>query len=268
MAETVESSNLDNTKKLGFCDAPIPKIIYVKNSENGKYLWHFWNHSENKPEAIYHQAIRCFVSGLEIVAKEFLEKEVLKLRIQVLADKPYSIQSGIDSIFSRCFLLSLVKLSPEQVKEPLTIALRGNDTSKGNPATVFCSLYDSRDRYISYDWDASVNIYSIANACQSLLSGQPISPPGPESEPQTKPQTRAQQSEDWIKSHESFEILKQTSKELQRLRWSKQDGVKYLQQVYGKISRQFLTPEELLDFLKRLQSFPTPDNENMEETVF
>ncbi|NEO61669.1 MAG: hypothetical protein F6J98_15010, partial [Moorea sp. SIO4G2] len=68
--------------------------------------------------------------------------------------------------------------------------------------------------------------------------------------------------------HESFEILKQTSKELQRLRWSKQDGVKYLQQVYGKISRQFLTPEELLDFLKRLQSFPTPNHDNMEETVF
>ncbi|QZZ19099.1 hypothetical protein J5X98_16960 [Leptothermofonsia sichuanensis E412] len=42
--------------------------------------------------------------------------------------------------------------------------------------------------------------------------------------------------------------------EMQRLGWTIQQGRDYLQQVYGKRSRQQLTPTELTDFLQHLQS--------------
>lgn len=50
------------------------------------------------------------------------------------------------------------------------------------------------------------------------------------------------------------DIIAQTSVELKRLGWTNAQGRAYLQQTYGKRSRQQLTDEELLDFLDHLQS--------------
>ncbi len=52
------------------------------------------------------------------------------------------------------------------------------------------------------------------------------------------------------------EVIAQTDVELKRLRWTTAKGRKYLEQVYGKRSRQHLTDDELLEFLHYLQSLP------------
>ncbi len=46
--------------------------------------------------------------------------------------------------------------------------------------------------------------------------------------------------------------------EMQRLRWTLEQGRNYLQQTYGKRSRQQLTSSELSQFLNYLKSLPTP----------
>ncbi|GAA6617526.1 hypothetical protein [Scytonema sp. NUACC26] len=46
--------------------------------------------------------------------------------------------------------------------------------------------------------------------------------------------------------------------EMQRLGWNTDQGRDYLVRTYGKRSRHLLTPEELKDFLKYLESQPTP----------
>lgn len=55
------------------------------------------------------------------------------------------------------------------------------------------------------------------------------------------------------------DAIAQTSVELRRLNWSNTQGRNYLQQTYGKRSRQQLTDEELLEFLHYLQSQPSED---------
>lgn len=55
------------------------------------------------------------------------------------------------------------------------------------------------------------------------------------------------------------EIIAKTNRELKRLDWSTQQGKDHLMQTYGKRSRQLLSDEELLDFLKFLESQPTPN---------
>lgn len=50
------------------------------------------------------------------------------------------------------------------------------------------------------------------------------------------------------------EIIARTNVELKRLGWTNQQGRDYLLQTYGKRSRQLLTDDELLDFLKHLES--------------
>jgi len=54
------------------------------------------------------------------------------------------------------------------------------------------------------------------------------------------------------------DAIARTSAELQRLGWNNQKGRDYLKQTYGKISRQYLTDEELLEFLEYLKSQPSP----------
>lgn len=54
------------------------------------------------------------------------------------------------------------------------------------------------------------------------------------------------------------DVIAKTDVEIERLGWSKDQGREYLKKTYGKIGRTLLTEEELLDFLRYLESQPTP----------
>ncbi len=54
------------------------------------------------------------------------------------------------------------------------------------------------------------------------------------------------------------DLIARTNVEMKRLGWTNQQGRDYLVQTYGKRSRQLLTDGELLDFLHRLESEPSP----------
>ena len=53
------------------------------------------------------------------------------------------------------------------------------------------------------------------------------------------------------------EVIAKTDVEMERLGWTAQQGREYLIQTYGKRGRTLLTVEELLGFLKYLESLPT-----------
>ncbi|AFY65218.1 hypothetical protein [Geitlerinema sp. PCC 7407] len=55
------------------------------------------------------------------------------------------------------------------------------------------------------------------------------------------------------------DAIAQTSVELKRLGWTDAQGRTYLQRTYGKRSRQQLTDEELLAFLRHLESLPSSE---------
>jgi hypothetical protein len=53
------------------------------------------------------------------------------------------------------------------------------------------------------------------------------------------------------------DAIARTSVELKRLGWNNQQGREYLEQTYGKRSRQHLNDQELLEFLHYLESLPS-----------
>ncbi len=55
------------------------------------------------------------------------------------------------------------------------------------------------------------------------------------------------------------DVIAQTSVELKRLGWTDAQGRTYLQRTYNKRSRQQLTDEELLAFLRHLESLPSSE---------
>ena len=54
------------------------------------------------------------------------------------------------------------------------------------------------------------------------------------------------------------EIIARSNVELKRLQWTTEQGRECLIRTYGKRSRQVLSDEELLEFLRYLESLPTP----------
>jgi len=57
------------------------------------------------------------------------------------------------------------------------------------------------------------------------------------------------------------DVIAKTDVQMERLRWTPQQGREYLIQTYNKRGRTLLTEEELLDFLQHLESIPTPQAE-------
>ncbi|MEL6163952.1 MAG: hypothetical protein AAFR37_09390 [Cyanobacteria bacterium J06628_3] len=57
------------------------------------------------------------------------------------------------------------------------------------------------------------------------------------------------------------DVIAKTDVQMERLKWTPQQGREYLIQTYNKRGRTLLTEEELLDFLQHLESIPTPQPE-------
>ena len=53
-------------------------------------------------------------------------------------------------------------------------------------------------------------------------------------------------------------LIEQTTAELQRLAWTSEHGRLYLQETFGKSSRQQLAEPQLQQFLSHLRSLPSP----------
>ncbi|WGV24128.1 hypothetical protein [Halotia branconii] len=54
------------------------------------------------------------------------------------------------------------------------------------------------------------------------------------------------------------DVIAKTDVQIERLGWTKEQGREYLKKTYGKLGRSLLSEEELLDFLKYLESQPDP----------
>jgi hypothetical protein len=54
------------------------------------------------------------------------------------------------------------------------------------------------------------------------------------------------------------DVIAKTDVEIERLGWTKEQGKEHLKKTYGKLGRTLLSEEELLDFLRYLESQADP----------
>jgi hypothetical protein len=54
------------------------------------------------------------------------------------------------------------------------------------------------------------------------------------------------------------DVIAKTDVQIERLGWTRDQGKEYLKKTYGKLGRTLLSEEELLDFLRHLESQPDP----------
>ncbi|WGV23397.1 hypothetical protein [Halotia branconii] len=218
--------------KLGFGAVPRPQYVFVKKDND--CCWYMLA-EDNRRIPIYERALTGVITEIKVdrqVENTFGTDK--KTNLCVLADKPYIIQSGNDTYFSKSLLLSLDALTFEQLRNPLTIAV-----SPGDSNVVFCNIYDPMSyRSLDVSWNGHQEI-----DWQAL--GQKVS---------LKINENHNYHQNQSYTSEKREIfITQTDTYLAQLNWTPDQGREYLQQKYGKRSRLQLTDAEIIDFINYLK---------------
>lgn len=126
-----------NRPKLGLGDAPAPVKIYA-NRSNG-CTWYQFKDGQVHPIAA--AAVTGYLVDLRFEQVERRGKETWKLLAHIKADRPYLIESGSDSQFSKGLLAAIASLTPAQLQQPITI----NPQPGSDEAVLFCRLFVGSD---------------------------------------------------------------------------------------------------------------------------
>ena len=121
-------------EKLGFGPPPTPTTIFINRSHGG-----VWYRLENgSPIIIPEPSITCRLQAAHFETVSRRDKETSKLRITVVADRPYVLEAGGTTQFSRSFLAACATFPPGGLhNRVVTIQpVPGDDDS-----VLFCRLW-------------------------------------------------------------------------------------------------------------------------------
>ncbi|MBD2468833.1 hypothetical protein [Nostoc sp. FACHB-145] len=155
--------------KLGLGNPPLPIYLYVNKLEiDGQaYGWYNYDVSLDKKTPVAERALTGYLSELRLTGKDFKGKDNIKLDIVVFADDVYIVRSGIETNFSKSFLLAASVV--EDFSRPLTIV-----ATPGGENVVFCGLHDAISKTkIRRDWDANADWAGLLKQIQSRLFNRP-----------------------------------------------------------------------------------------------
>jgi len=159
--------------KLGLCNPPEPVYLYVNQGEvdGESYVWYKFNISQDKKIPVTQRALTGYLSELRLTTKEFKGKDNLKLDIVVSADELYVIRSGIETNFTKSFLLAASLV--QDFDKPLIIVANAGDEN-----TVFYNLYDAASKTKIYrEWSRDLDWATIIRDIQILLGGNSSTTP-------------------------------------------------------------------------------------------
>ena len=156
-------------EKLGFCDLPILRYIFIGGTENEgevKSAWYYLG-ADSKQVGIPEFGLRGILTALKIKKTEFKGKANFKLDIFVQADKPYAIRSGINTTFSRGIVLALYQYLTDtgDLSEPFTFGVQQGEDAK----VVFSSLFNHQNTRVKFEWDKECTLGGFVYKIQEAL---------------------------------------------------------------------------------------------------
>lgn len=156
---------------LGLVDPPDRRYLYVMQDDQGSgSCWYLWDHETKTKTHIAPRGLAGYITGLrlhETKAGKFGKK--WKLDVLVDAGFPYGIRTGVDTVFARGLILSLVEVTdPEVLKERLTICVK---PSPDNPKVVYSALYrtDTSQVIKWKKWDKEISLVPLIRNLQTVL---------------------------------------------------------------------------------------------------
>ena len=145
---------------LGFTDAPTLYRIYANRSNN--CLWYTVRAGEVIP--IAHSALTGYLQELKFEQVERRGKPVTKLMTYLKGDRPYCIESGYDSQFSKGLLAAIAQLTSAQLTRPITIIPQPGE----DDAVLFCRVLLNAEPVIA-TYDDQTNWRDVAQTALKNL---------------------------------------------------------------------------------------------------
>lgn len=143
---------------LGFGAAPKATQYVFCNRKHGG-LWYTLN-DQNQPLNIEASALTGYLHKIEFKTVERRGKEAKKLHCHIEADRTYILESAYDSNFSKGLLSAIAALSPQQLKQPITLVPQ---PSTENSEVLFCNVYQGEKQiFAPYDDQTDWRQCSIA----------------------------------------------------------------------------------------------------------
>jgi plasmid maintenance system killer protein len=156
-------SNSDETS-LGFSDFTGDRWIYIGDDDSSDTPWYFFINNEKL--FISQSCLTGFLTGIEVMSREFKGKTNRKLLVKIKADQSYVIQVGLKTVFAKGLLLGLEKFTQEYDFKsiPVSIVAKKGDSENVNFCSIFVNEQFIKVSYPSIDdWDPSVAVDSITN---------------------------------------------------------------------------------------------------------
>jgi hypothetical protein len=145
-------ANLAPAKQtLGFGAAPRSEVWVFCNREKGG-LWYTLD-SQGQAINIEHSALTGYIRKLEFTKPVRRGEETDKLNCTIEGDKLYVLESGASVQFSKGLLNAIASLSPEALKQPITIV---PEPSAKNEEVLFCNIYQG-DEQVFAPYDEQTN---------------------------------------------------------------------------------------------------------------
>lgn len=154
---------LQQKESLGFCESPKPRHIYCNRSQN--CLW-YWLNDAREVVPVQSSALRCVIEKLEFKQVERRGKDTWKVHLHVRADRPYILEAGYDSVFSKSLLSALAVCSPEWLSRAVVIEVQAADSDE----VLFCKIY-ANGELVFAPWDDSTNWKAVARLALQVVNG-------------------------------------------------------------------------------------------------
>jgi hypothetical protein len=138
-------------QKLGFGPVPKSEVWVFCNREKGG-LWYSLD-SQGQAVNIEHPALTGYIRKLEFTKPVRRGEETDKLNCIIEGDKLYVLESGAAVQFSKGLLNAIASLSPEALKQPITIV---PEPSTKNDEVLFCNIYQG-DEQVFAPYDEQTN---------------------------------------------------------------------------------------------------------------
>ncbi len=132
---------------LGFGSAPKSQVYVFCNRKNAG-IWYTLD-SQSQPVNIEAQALTGIIRKLEFKETVRRNEKSHKLHCYIEADQLYVLEGSATAHFSKGLLSAIAFLSPEQLKEPITIVPQ---PSTENAEVMFCNVYlGNKQIFAPYD---------------------------------------------------------------------------------------------------------------------
>ncbi len=125
---------------LGFSQEALHQVIYCDGGEGS--TWYYRDKTLQKPVLISAPVLTCKVQRLEFVQQE----GAWKLKLYVLAERPYCLEANYNSAFSKALLLAIASLEPSQLRQPISLEVLPTQAPHG----LTCRVYSQGVQIMHY----------------------------------------------------------------------------------------------------------------------